>query len=312
MQNDFSYIYTIYQEGSFSKAAEKLYLTQPALSIAIQKIENSIGMPLFDRSKRPLQLTAAGEAYISTIKQMQYLEQDLNQEIQDIRSLSKGVLRIGASHYLNAFILPSVLSGFSRAYPGIQLELSEYGSNQINTLLTERKIDMTFSCNKIFMEHYQRYPAFQDHVLLAVPSAYEINEIYRSERMTAADILSGKHLTQDCPTVPLSAFKDLEFILLTPGNNLRDRVINLFEENHLKPRIKLTLAQMATAHALAEQGMAAVFTCDRLVRQPTDGLYYYRLDSPNMDRMFYIVLPDRRYTSHAVKMFIQYFLVNFA
>lgn len=67
MQQDFQYIYQVYLDGSFSKAAEHLYLTQPALSIAIQKIENSIGMPLFDRSRRPLQLTAAGEAYIQSI-----------------------------------------------------------------------------------------------------------------------------------------------------------------------------------------------------------------------------------------------------
>ncbi|HJB08379.1 MAG TPA: LysR family transcriptional regulator [Candidatus Enterocloster faecavium] len=311
MQNDYLYIYTVYQEGSFSKAAEKLYLTQPALSIAIQKIESSLGMPLFDRSKRPLQLTEAGEAYVNTIKQMQFLEQDLEQEIQDIRSLNTGVLRIGASHYLNAFILPPVLSGFSKAYPGIQLELAEYGSNQINTLLAERKIDMTFSCNDIFMEHYERYPAFQDHVLLAVPSFYEINESHRSQQLTAADILAGKHCSPDCPTVPLEDFQDLEYIILGPGNNLRDRCLRLFEEKGLTPKIKLTLAQMATAHALAESGLAAAFTCDRLVTGPQDGLCYYRLDSQDMDRMFYIVLPDRRYTSHAVKMFIQYFLVNF-
>ena len=311
MQNEFLYIYTVYQEGSFSKAAEKLYLTQPALSIAIQKIESSIGMPLFDRSKRPLQLTAAGEAYIGAIKQMQYLEQDLNQEIQDIRNLNKGVLRLGASHYLNAFILPSVLSGFTKAYPGISLELAEYGSDQINTLLAERKIDMTFSCNEMFMEHYERYPAFQDHVLLAVPAFDEINESHRPQQMTAADILARKHLSPDCPTVSLEDFGQLEYILLGPGNNLRDRVLQLFEERHIQPKVKLTLAQLATAHALAQQGLAAAFTCDRLVCQPADGLFYYKLDSPLMDRMFYVVLPDRRYTSHATKMFIQYFLVNF-
>lgn len=68
MQQDFKYIYQLYLDGSFSKAAENLYLTQPALSIAIQKIEASMGMPLFDRSKRPLKLTQAGEIYIQAIK----------------------------------------------------------------------------------------------------------------------------------------------------------------------------------------------------------------------------------------------------
>ncbi|WP_158408090.1 LysR family transcriptional regulator, partial [Fusobacterium nucleatum] len=64
MHNEMLYIYTIYKEGSFSKAAEKLYLTQSALSMAIQKIERELNTPLLDRSKRPVSLTLAGEIYI--------------------------------------------------------------------------------------------------------------------------------------------------------------------------------------------------------------------------------------------------------
>ena len=84
MQQEMKYIYQVYTDGSFSRAAEHLYLTQPALSIAVQKVEESIGMPLFDRSRRPLQLTAAGEIYIGTIKKIMGLEQDLDRQIQDI------------------------------------------------------------------------------------------------------------------------------------------------------------------------------------------------------------------------------------
>ena len=57
MQQEMKYIYTVYQKGSFSKAAEALFMTQPALSISVQKVENEIGMPLFNRDKKPLELT---------------------------------------------------------------------------------------------------------------------------------------------------------------------------------------------------------------------------------------------------------------
>ena len=60
MQPEMKYIYTVYQCGSFSKAAEKLFLTQPALSISVQKAEHEVGMPLFNRDKKPLELTEAG------------------------------------------------------------------------------------------------------------------------------------------------------------------------------------------------------------------------------------------------------------
>jgi len=64
MQPEMKYIYTVYQCGSFSKAAEKLFLTQPALSISVQKAEHEVGMPLFNRDKKPLELTEAGMIYI--------------------------------------------------------------------------------------------------------------------------------------------------------------------------------------------------------------------------------------------------------
>ena len=93
MQQDMKYVYQVYLDGSFSKAAENLHLTQPALSIAIQKIEASIGMPLFDRSARPLQLTAAGEIFVDAIKRMESLEQDLKHQISDIQNLNSGEIR---------------------------------------------------------------------------------------------------------------------------------------------------------------------------------------------------------------------------
>lgn len=95
MKPELVYIYTVYEEGSFSKAADKLFMTQPALSISVQKIEQSIGMPLFDRSRRPLQLTDAGEIYIDTIKKMMQLEKEQQQRINDIRSLTTGSIRLG-------------------------------------------------------------------------------------------------------------------------------------------------------------------------------------------------------------------------
>ena len=94
MAPELTYLYAVYTEGSFSKAAEKLFITQPALSIAIKKIEDEIGMPLFDRKKKPLKLTDAGEIYIDAIKKMQITEMESRQKInaeegQENRHLKK-------------------------------------------------------------------------------------------------------------------------------------------------------------------------------------------------------------------------------
>jgi len=93
MKQEMQYIYQVYQSGSFSKAAQALYLTQPALSIAIQKVEAEIGMPLFIRDKKPLELTDAGKVYIEKVKEILHLPGETNEEliaalVQKIRDLN--------------------------------------------------------------------------------------------------------------------------------------------------------------------------------------------------------------------------------
>lgn len=311
MQQDFKYIYQVYLDGSFSKASENLFLTQPALSIAIQKIEASIGMAIFDRSKRPLKLTAAGEVYIQAIKHMMDLEHDLNQQIHDIQNLNSGTIRLGGSHYLNAYILPSILSGFSREYPGIHFEIVEESSDVLSDMLSERRIDLTFSCNPAFMKDFERYEAFYDRILLAVPQEHPVNQTIPHGALTPLDILDKKHLDPSCPVVSPDHFRDLEYILLTPGNNLYDRAQRFFAEAGFEPKVKLQLSQLATAYHLAASHFVATFLSDRMIRNPDVPLLFYKINSDLATRLFYILLPNRNYTSFAVKRWIQYFLVNF-
>ena len=310
MKPEMTYIYTVYKEGSFSKAADKLFMTQPALSISIQKIEQSIGMPLFDRSRRPLKLTEAGEIYIDIINRMMLLEQEQKQRLNDIRELVSGTIRLGGSHYLNAYILPNILSGFTREYPGIKLEIIEESSFELSAMLADRKLDLTFSCNPAFMKDFERYEIFEDHILLCVPIGHRINEKYMDYTLSADDILNNRHMEKNCPTIRLSCFTDLDFILLNKGNNLYDRSNDMFQEAVFKPKIKLTVSQLVTAYRLAASSMAATFASDRLVRLGDDSLVFYKICSDHTTRMFYALLPNREYTSRAVKMFIQYMLVH--
>ncbi|MCI8887796.1 MAG: LysR family transcriptional regulator [Hungatella sp.] len=310
MQPEFKYIYQLYLDGSFSKAAQHLYISQPALSIALQKMEASIGMPLFDRSRRPLRLTPAGQAYIQTIERIQGLEYDLEKQIYDFQNLNSGSLRLGGSHYLNAYILPKLLTGFSRMYPGIELEIMEESSDVLTEMLRNRNIDLTFSCDSDLMKEFERYSCFQDHILLAVPYGCPLNAAVRDKALTARDIMEEKHLSSSCPLAPFQSFCDLEYILLTPGNNLYDRAVQIFKEAGVEPKVKLHLSQLATAYHLAAEDFGCTFVSDRLIRTAEVPLLFYKLESPLATRTFYAILPDRNYTSFAVKSFIQYLLVN--
>lgn len=307
MQQEMKYIYQVYLDGSFSKAAEHLYMTQPALSMSVQKIESALGMPIFDRGTRPLSLTQAGQAYIETARQTMFLEQEMEQKIEDIRNLHTGTLCIGGSHYLNAYILPPVLTSFNKEHPGIRLELVEDSSAHLSQMLSDRELDLTFNCDPKFLQNFKRYPAFYDHILLAVPKGYPINASLSNMALSAEGIMKGTHLNPASPTVDLIQFSELEFLLLSEGNNLHDRGLQLFQEAGFEPKVKMEVSQLVTAYHLAENAMAATFVSDRLVTAESRQLCYYKLDSNLTERLFYILLPERKYTSYAVRAFIQYF-----
>ena len=161
MQQEMRYVYEIYRQKSFSKAAQALFITQPALSIAIGKLEASLGMPLFDRSTRPISLTPAGRIYLQTIEKTRALEQDLRHQLDDIRALRTGTITIGSSHFINACILPEVLTRFNRRFPQVKLNLLEGSSHAMARMLEQREIDLTFSCDEAVIQDFTSTPAIQ-------------------------------------------------------------------------------------------------------------------------------------------------------
>ncbi|MBR2728498.1 MAG: LysR family transcriptional regulator [Lachnospiraceae bacterium] len=310
MQQEMEYIYEVFREKNFTHAAEKLFITQPALSMAIQKVEERLGMPLFDRSTRPLSVTEAGEAYLKYILRVRQLETELEQQIQDIRELETGRITLGGSNYINTCILPPVLAGFASRYPGIEINLIETSSADLSEKLKRQEIDITFHCSPEFIQHFERYAAFQDRILLAVPQSTAISKDcpeVSGAALSAKDILANRHLKEDCPAVPLEHFRDLSYILLTKGNNLYERSRQMFEEAGFVPNTVMKLSQLATAYHLSNAGIGATFVSDRLVSVYRCSLNYYKLDSPLATRQFFILLPDRKYVSVALQRFIDYF-----
>ena len=303
MELEKKYIYQVYQCGSFSKAAEALFITQPALSIAIKKVEQEIGAAIFNRSQRPLTLTRIGELYLQHIKKEMLLEQQLRQQIDDIHGLKSGDLKIGGTHYMNAYLLPSYIAQFNTLYPNINITMAETSSDMLIEMLKDNKLDFTFSCDEDVVSEFDSYPTFSAHILLAVPQDVPCPAHRAQCSMTAADILARRHLAPDCPSVDLKDFATEPFILLRSGNNLHDRAMHFFREAGIKPTIKIELSQMATASRLAEAGFAATFLSDRLVTSESH-LHFYRLSHPESHRIFHALTSPKRYLPAAVKAFI--------
>ena len=307
MEQDMKYVYEVYKHGSFSKAAEALFITLPALSISIQRVEKAIGMPLFDRSKKPLRLTEAGNLYIEKFHQIQYMERELAQQLNDLSELNTGSLRIGGSHYFNSYVLPEILTEYRHAHPGIQLTLLEAGSNELLHLLADHEIDITFNCMEKPKDSFCRIPGFIDTILISVPKNMAVNEQLSEYALSAADIIAQKHQEFSTPAVPLTPFADTPFILLSPGNNLYQRSSTFFADAKITPNVCLQVSQLVTAYHLSRSGMAATFISDLLVSAFHDSVWFYKIASQSSIRVFDLVMSDGAYMSNAMKEFVRIF-----
>ena len=300
MEQDLEYIYAVCMAGSFSRAAENLHVTQPALSMAVKRVESAIGMSLFDRKARPVELTEAGKIYLEAIREITAIEDDMNAKIRDIHGLRTGNLCVGGSHFINTCILPGAMTEYSRKYPGIKLKLVEASSAYLAEMLADRLIDITFTCREDIIAAFPHYPAFRDHILLAVsPETLSLDCA-----LSADDVIAGRHLAENCPCIPFEAMNELEYILLSEGNNLHDRAVKIFDGAGITPRVKIEISQLSTSYHLARSNFGAAFVSDRMITAGEKGLNFYRIDSPVTEREFYSVLPRREYIPKSVRTFI--------
>lgn len=307
MELEKKYIYQVYQCGSFSKAAEALFITQPALSIAIKKIEQEIGAAIFNRSQRPLTLTSIGELYLQHIKKEMLLEQQLEQQIDDIHGLKSGDLKIGGTHYMNAYLLPSYIAQFNTLYPNINITMAETSSDMLIEMLKNNELDFTFSCDEDVVQEFDSYPTFSDHILLAVPQTFALSDKLLDDSLSAIEVRHGIHLSENCPSVDLHQFTDYNFIRIDAHVNLGMRTLKMFEEAEILPRIKVKVPQLVTAFQLAEHGIGATFISDKLVTGNETSLRFFKLQSKQAERKYSLLLPHNVYVPNAVIEFIKLF-----
>ena len=124
--NQLKYIVAIADELNISKAAQKLYVSQPSLSQCVQNIERELGTKIFDRSTTPLKITYAGDVYINWARKILNSTEEINRQIADISGLKNIKLSIGISPYRSTCILPPVIKQFKKLYPDCYIVVEEH------------------------------------------------------------------------------------------------------------------------------------------------------------------------------------------
>lgn len=169
------YVLLVAQLRSFSKAAQKLYITQPSLSKYIINIEKQLGMEIFDRSTTPISLTAAGEAYVATARQIKAARDDLSNRIADMQNLRAGTLKIGASTFRTSFMLARSISEFCREHRGVEVSIADSNSENLKEMLRAGQIDLLISTGSFDPRYFDAEPLATEQLYAAVPAAAPVN-----------------------------------------------------------------------------------------------------------------------------------------
>lgn len=279
--HEMNYVYEVYRQRSFTKAAQALYIAQPSLSQMVRKAEARIGAPIFDRSTSPIGVTELGRAYIRAAEQVLQIEADLQQYLDDTEKCLTGALTLGGTTFFTSYVLPPLVSAYSERYPGVELRLHEAHTGQLKQELQEGTLDFALDNTLLDPAIYEAVEIQTEQVILAVPRALPVNE------KAAAFRLSAKELPQaGAPCVPLELFADTPFLLLKEGNDTRRRAEQLCAQAGFEPKIRLALDQQLAAYNLAGYGLGATFISDTLALSapPDERLCFYRIDSPDATR----------------------------
>lgn len=298
------YIYAVYKTGSFSAAAKSMYLTQPCLSAMVKKVEQQLGVTIFDRNSKPLQLTEYGKYYISYIEKVWDLERELEQYLNDIRGLRTGTLSIGTNHIFASYVLPPLIRYFNNCYPGVRVQMVEGSISFLEQGLQQGTLDLVLDNCPMDINLCNQYHLTPENLLLAVDGF--LCDSLDAEHLTHKDILNGKHLRSDAPSISISAFERIPFIALRKGNDARLRLDQICEDAGITPLVQIEVDQLATAYNIACNGLGATLVSDTLLykTEPCLHVRYYKLDTDKSQRGVYLYHKRSRYVTKAMQEFM--------
>jgi len=301
------YVYEVYKERSFTKAAQNLYISQPSLSARIKKIEVIIGEPLFDRSTTPLQLTEVGKVYIEAAEEITQIEQRVENYINDLAGLKTGNLAVGASTLFAAYVVPSLITQFNQKFPDVHIQLIEGNTAELEEMLGSNALDFVIDNYHYDSILYNKELYCEENILLAVPKHFAVNEELGMYQLSYKNIKNKNYLSRKYPAVPLGRFADLPFIMLTQGNDTRTRGDRLCRNVGFKPNIVLEFNQQSTAYMASSTQLGATFISDILVSQlPTfENLVYYKLDGEEAKRKVFFYYKTHKYKTRVMEEFIR-------
>lgn len=275
----------------FRKAAEALAVAQPALSRQIAQLEQALGVTLFVRSRRRVELTATGRALLERTEPLLRSLAGIATELRAVSGGEVGHVRIAFTGLAMATVLPGILREFHRRYPGIRLELNEMPTSAQLTALQAGEI----ACG--FFHPDATTPGMKTHQLLR-----EKNGV----------LLPADHALAARPTLRLRDLADTPFVLFPRTHNpgFYDRVLAAFARAGVTPRIAEEVWPRANGIGLVRSGLGATFMCPSEARTLPPEVAFRPLEGPAPESRLVLGWPQSPAPEPALAAFISVALLT--
>jgi DNA-binding transcriptional LysR family regulator len=278
---------SIYRLGSFTRAAEELFLTQPTVSMQLKKLSDAIDMPLFEHVGRHVEPTEAGrELYEATRKVFDVLA-NVEMKLADLQGLKSGRLRLGVITTAK-YLAPEMLGEFSKQFPGIDLALKVTNRDRIIDRMYSNEDDL--------------------YIMGQAPEGDLEVTSYEFAPNPLVAMARRNHPLVGKKNITLARLSEEPFIMREPGSGIRDSILRMFKEQGLQPRIRMELgSNEAIKHAIVGDLGVSIMSLHTLTLEGSDGpVAILDVKGLPMMRNWYLVHPKGKELSLAAQAFLEF------
>lgn len=290
------YVCAVARHRNISKAAAELYISQPALTKYINRVEQELNLKLFDRSHTPITLTPSGELFVEKGEEILALESHLLNELNQKKHQPKGKLALGFTPEFCNGALPYILPSFLRLYPDISVTILEGHNHVLLDSLEKGKIDLAIMSLAAEIPDLEMLCIEEEPTILAMPASHPIARAF--------DLSANSPLTPYY--LPPWQIDHQDFVLCSPELGMGRYARSIFQTYQLHPKIIMTLQHNEAAFRMASADLGLVFVPVRtpLRITPIRPMAYFSIENPILRRRRFICYKKWVSISNAALHFI--------
>ncbi|MET0090461.1 MAG: LysR substrate-binding domain-containing protein [Candidatus Thiodiazotropha sp.] len=242
------YFKTVIDQGSFTAAAQMLHVAQPAISVAIRKLESSLDMTLLQRGERRIIATTEGEVLLRHAERILAMTNGAELEMSELKGLTKGEVRIGIPSMLGSYFFPPILMGFKHRYPALRLSVYEQGTRRLQAMIRAGELDLGVVVADAPPEDLQTRFLTRQEMVVCVPRDHPFAEL---------------------SSVTMEAFFDQELVVFKEGYFLREFIDRFSQQQQREPIIAFETNLIPLTKAIVRQGFAITTFLRMVLEQDT-------------------------------------------